>query len=84
MLMKFLTVVGTAAMFMVGGGILTHGISVLHHAIDAAASVVATWSFGGLLEFLVPLLLNTLAGVVAGLICWALVTSVSKLRAKIR
>ncbi|MBK7684827.1 MAG: DUF808 domain-containing protein [Rhodocyclaceae bacterium] len=84
MLMKFLTVVGTAAMFMVGGGILTHGISVLHHAIDAAASVVATWSFGGLLEFLVPLLLNTLAGVVAGLICWALVTGVSKLRAKIR
>ncbi len=82
MLMKFLTVVGTAAMFLVGGGILTHGIPVLHHAIDAAASVVAAWPLGGLLEFLAPLLLNALAGIVAGLACWALITGTSKLRAK--
>jgi predicted DNA repair protein MutK len=37
-LMKALTVIGTAAMFMVGGGILTHGIPLLHHAIEHRAA----------------------------------------------
>ena len=41
--MKFLSVAGTVAMFMVGGGILTHGIpgahEVIHHAAEAAGSV---------------------------------------------
>ncbi|EPH3109903.1 TPA: DUF808 domain-containing protein, partial [Pseudomonas aeruginosa] len=40
-LMKGLSVVGMAAMFMVGGGILTHGIPVVHHAIEQAAQSVA-------------------------------------------
>ena len=80
-LMKFLTVVGTAAMFMVGGGILTHGIPLLHHAIDTAASAAATLPLGGLLEFLTPLLLNALAGIIAGLASWVLISGASKLRA---
>lgn len=33
-LMKTLSVVGTAAMFLVGGGILIHGISSLHHLVE--------------------------------------------------
>jgi len=79
-LMKFLTVIGTAAMFMVGGGIVTHGIPVLHHTIEAITETIATHSFGGLLELLVPLLLNAFAGVVTGLACWALIAIAAKLR----
>jgi len=37
-LMKSLAVVGTAAMFMVGGGILMHGIPAAHHYYRAACS----------------------------------------------
>ncbi|MDF1484453.1 DUF808 domain-containing protein [Ramlibacter sp. H39-3-26] len=37
-LMKGLSVAGTVAMFLVGGGILTHGIAPLHHAIEALAA----------------------------------------------
>ena len=60
-LMKFLSVAGMAAMFLVGGGILTHGIPPLHHAIAELAD--AAGSLGGALA---PMLLNALAGVIAG------------------
>ena len=33
-LMKALSIVGTLAMFLVGGGIVVHGIAPLHHAIE--------------------------------------------------
>ena len=42
--MKLLAVVGTAAMFLVGGGILTHGLPAVHHAFQhwsAAAGMAA-------------------------------------------
>ena len=66
-LMKALSIAGTAAMFLVGGGILTHGIPALHHAIEAAAqAVAATPGVGGLLGALAPLVLDGLAGIVAG------------------
>ncbi|MBN4688750.1 DUF808 family protein, partial [Escherichia coli] len=39
-MMRALSVLGTAAMFLVGGGILVHGIGPLHHAIDAIAQPV--------------------------------------------
>ena len=39
-LMKTLSVVGTAAMFMVGGGILTHGIAPLGAAIEHVLSLI--------------------------------------------
>jgi predicted DNA repair protein MutK len=59
-LMKLLTIVGTAAMFMVGGGILTHGLPMLHHAIGTLAAA------SGFLRFLVPTLLDVLVGFAAG------------------
>jgi predicted DNA repair protein MutK len=34
-LMKFLSVAGTIAMFLVGGGILVHNVPALHHAVQA-------------------------------------------------
>ncbi len=66
-LMKTLTVVGTAAMFMVGGGILTHGIPPVHHGIAHAAEWAATiGGVGDALQALTPLLLDAAFGIVAG------------------
>lgn len=66
-LMKLLTIVGTAAMFMVGGGILAHGVPVAHHLIEQlAGDVNAVPVVGGLLETLTPMVLNALTGMVMG------------------
>lgn len=71
-LMRFLSFAGTAAMFTVGGGILVHGIGPLHHAIESLAHG------GAVREFLVPLLLNLLAGIAAGAILVGLVVAGKK------
>jgi len=74
-LMKLLAVVGTAAMFMVGGGIITHGIPVAHHFIEyLAQSANALSGIGGILETLTSSLLNALAGIVSGALALAGVT----------
>ena len=66
-LMKSLSVIGTAAMFMVGGGILVHGIPAAHHLIEQlAASIGNLAAIGPLLGMLTAPVLNGLAGVVAG------------------
>ena len=66
-LMKALSVIGTAAMFLVGGGILVHGLphshEVLHYAEQAVHSLPG---IGGVLAAITPALLNALAGVIAG------------------
>lgn len=75
-LMKSLAVIGTAAMFMVGGGILTHGIPPVHHAIAwvAEASGVA----GGV----VALALDVLFGIAGGTLALLGVKVIGKLRGK--
>jgi uncharacterized protein len=70
-MMKGLSVIGTAAMFLVGGGILVHGIAPLHHAIEAFSV-----GQGGALT---GALLNGVAGVVAGAVVLALVSVLGKL-----
>ncbi|NHZ96465.1 DUF808 domain-containing protein [Massilia sp. CCM 8734] len=66
-LMKTLSVVGTAAMFMVGGGILEHGLPVLHHFVaDAAAAAGAVGGIGPVLKAIVPTLIDAVIGVIAG------------------
>ena len=66
-LMKFLTVAGTAAMFLVGGGILTHGIHVVGEWIEAATvGAAAIPGAGAVLGALTPMLANLAAGIVAG------------------
>jgi predicted DNA repair protein MutK len=76
-LMKSLSVAGTAAMFLVGGGILAHGIPALHHAIEGA---VHGWP--RLAAGLTSMLLNALVGIVAGLVVVAVVKLVQRLRGK--
>lgn len=75
-LMRALSVLGTAAMFLVGGGILTHGIGPLHHAIEAASAAVG----GGVAGGLVSTLIDGLTGVIAGGLVLAGVTLVGRLR----
>ena len=78
-LMKGLSVAGTAAMFLVGGGILTHGIAPLHHGIEALAQ--AAGAFGGsVVAVVTPLVLDGLTGVIAGATALALWTSLQYLR----
>jgi len=74
-MMKALSVIGTAAMFLVGGGILVHGLPGAHPVIEAATqAVVAMPGIGGLLGTITPLLLDGLAGIVAGALVLAGVT----------
>lgn len=80
-LMRFLSVAGTAAMFLVGGGILVHGVPFLHHAVEAAGAAVAVGSFAGFWSALTTNALNGLAGVAAGAVLLAAVTPLLKLRA---
>lgn len=72
-MMKSLSVIGTAAMFLVGGGILTHGVPVVHHWIE---EVGAAAGGGG---FIVPVLLNGLAGIAAGAVVLVGVLATSKI-----
>jgi len=76
-LMRLLTVLGTAAMFLVGGGILVHGIAPLHHAIEHL-TLDKAWAVSALLENGA----NALVGVVAGALVLAGVMAVQKLRGK--
>lgn len=71
-MMKSLSVIGTAAMFMVGGGILTHGVPVVHHWIETVSQST------GALAWLMPTLLNAVAGIIAGGLVLLAVTLVSK------
>jgi hypothetical protein len=79
-LMKLLSVAGTAAMFLVGGGILSHGIPWLEHWFDEIARRAAGLSgIEAFLAALVPILANAVVGVVAGAVVVAVVTLVRKL-----
>ncbi|KAF1015161.1 MAG: Inner membrane protein YedI [Stenotrophomonas maltophilia] len=74
-LMKFLSVAGTVAMFLVGGGILVHNVSLLHHAVQALGGEGPWgWLVGGLA--------NIAVGLVAGAVILAVVLGVQKLRGK--
>jgi uncharacterized protein len=67
--MKALAVVGTAAMFLVGGGILVHGVPPLHHGIEHL-----TQDLPGIAGALSSALLEGLCGVAAGAVVLAAVT----------
>jgi predicted DNA repair protein MutK len=73
-LMKTLSVVGTAAMFLVGGGILLHGIPALGHAVDHFAAQL------GWLSAVVSSLAGAVAGLLAGAAVVALLSGWQRLR----
>jgi predicted DNA repair protein MutK len=70
-LMKGLSIAGTAAMFLVGGGIIVHGIGLLEHWAHELGN-----GFG----FLAPVLFNAAVGILAGAVVLAAVTLIKQLR----
>ena len=76
-LMKALSVAGTAAMFLVGGGILVHGLAPLHHGLQAIEHWAGPWPGLGLLA---PLLYEALAGIMAGALLLAGLGLLKRLR----
>jgi predicted DNA repair protein MutK len=76
-LMKFLSVAGTAAMFLVGGGILSHGVGPLHHLIEGL-----TQGLGSPMAAVGAALLDALVGIVAGALVLSAVALVARLRGK--
>ncbi|KQQ88448.1 DUF808 domain-containing protein [Massilia sp. Leaf139] len=82
-LMKFLSIVGTAAMFMVGGGIISHNWELLHHYSEGMATALGDVpAIGGLLHAIGPVLFDALVGIAVGILVLLVVTLVNKLRGK--
>lgn len=73
-LMKTLSVVGTAAMFLVGGSIIGHGFAAIHHGIDGL--VQRSGGFG----WAVSLLGDAVVGLVTGALVLAVVTVIQRVR----
>jgi hypothetical protein len=74
-LMRGLAVAGTAAMFLVGGGILTHGIPGAHSWIERSADGMAPLPvIGGALQWLTPFMLDGVAGILAGTLVLTMVS----------
>ena len=76
-LMKALSVAGTAAMFLVGGGILTHGLPIVHHALQA-------WSqrLGAAVQPVLAMTLDGIFGILAGAMVLLGVTLFQRVRSK--
>lgn len=84
-LMKTLSVVGTLAMFMVGGGILTHGLPPVHHLFtDWASYSTVVPGVGEILGGVTPTLLNALFGLIAGGVVMVVVSGISALRCRFK
>jgi predicted DNA repair protein MutK len=83
LLMKTLSVLGTAAMFLVGGGIVTHGIPWLHHHIlHCGAALNHLAGIGAVLAAIVPSLLDGLIGLLAGTLVLLGYNAIRKLMGK--
>lgn len=78
-LMKILSIVGTLAMFLVGGGIINHAIPLVHHFTeDSVEYVQEIPNIGSIFGALTPTLINFAVGFIAGLIVVALIALVKK------
>lgn len=78
-LMKVLSIVGTLAMFLVGGGIVVHGITPLHHAVENLAS-----GMSGFTASLLPTGVNLVLGFIIGVVVVAGVKAISALRRAVK
>lgn len=78
--MKLLGIVGTAAMLLVGGGIIAHGIPVIGHAIESAGPAVSSIPF---VQGLVNMAATGLFGIVAGIIAMPAFIGAGKVLGKV-
>ena len=74
-MMKTLSIVGTAAMFLVGGGILTHGFPAIQHWVETVSAGYSGWVAG-----LMSLGVDAVTGILAGAAVLAAVTVVNRIR----
>lgn len=84
-LMKGLSVAGTVAMFLVGGGIVVHGVPLLQHAGASLAHALASAPAPGpVLAWLAPLLLDAGVGVAVGAAALAALAAMRRLAGRVR
>lgn len=82
-LMKTLSVVGTAAMFLVGGGIINHAIPFVHHFTEDTVEYVQDIpTMGSIIGSVTPMLMNLVVGFLAGILVVIVVTLVQKVWSK--
>lgn len=82
LLMKALAIVGTAAMFLVGGGIIAHGVPFLHHFVEHSVDLVSVLpNVGTIAGSLTGIGLNGIIGIAAGLIVFAALSVGKKIKA---
>ncbi len=80
-LMKFLSVAGTVAMFLVGGGIISHGVPAIHHAVEELVHPIAE-ALGGVLGSIAQMIVEGFMGIVGGIACLMVWTVIQRLRGK--
>ncbi|WP_339898706.1 DUF808 domain-containing protein [Paraglaciecola polaris] len=77
LLMKSLAIIGTAAMFLVGGGIVVHSVPFVHHVV---ANVLTQFSgVGSTINAILPILADGIVGIVAGGLVLLIVSLMGKL-----
>ena len=82
-LMKTLSVVGTAAMFLVGGGIINHAIPFVHHFTEDTVEYVQDIpTMGSIVGAVTPTLMNFAVGILAGVLVVIVVMLVQKVWSK--
>ena len=79
-LMRFLSVAGTAAMFMVGGSIIGHGLPFLHHFSELLVQRLS--QINGVLAAIAPLVLDAIVGLIVGAVCVIAFEIIKKLMQK--
>ncbi len=80
-LMKFLSIAGTAAMFLVGGGILAHGIPPAHHLIEGMQQrLLQMGGVGGVLSVIAGMAGHAVLGIMIGVCVLAVVELVKRFR----
>ncbi|MFT4993324.1 MAG: putative DNA repair protein MutK [Paraglaciecola sp.] len=78
LLMKFLSILGTAAMFLVGGGILVHSIAVIHHGTDWLIKALGI-PLDGMAASIAPIVIEGAVGLLAGALVLAIVYPLAKM-----
>ncbi|MET1117277.1 MAG: DUF808 domain-containing protein [Comamonas sp.] len=81
-LMRTLSIVGTAAMFLVGGSLLVHGMPFIEHGLETALAAATNWPIAGFWRFLLPQLVHVAVGALVGCVVLAVVTMVQRMRGK--
>lgn len=82
-LMRTLTLIGTAAMFIVGGSIIGHGMPFLHHVTEHVANSLRNLpAIGDILAIISPILIDAMVGLIIGAICVGLFEIANKVRHK--